>query len=370
MACIRTLPIVFAPFFPALKTTARNLCWVSVFLGFSCTHSFGQPIQTIQLRVVGGLDRVNQYTKHEQPFWTVTLPTKTRGRVTAEIVPFDKSGFRASEVLGLVSSGVVQIGTILAGASAAEMPELGVMDLAGVSPDISTLRNAVESFRPILAERLRQDKGVELLAIYAYPGQVVFCREPFNALSDLRARRIRTATSSQSDFVEAFGGIPVRTPFDEIPQNLTQRNVDCAITGSMSGNTLGIHRLTSHVHSLPISWGLSVALANKEFWAQLPADVRRQLSTDLLPALESKIWEAAKREFNEGIECNVGSTGCLTGDKGRMVLVRSSEGDQKMRKEIFQQFVLHRWLQRCGESCRALWNTHFKKLVGDTQPSR
>ena len=41
----------------------------------------------------------------------------------------------------------------------------------------------------------------------------------------------------------------------------------CAITGTMSGNTIGLHQATSHLHSMPITWGLSLFAANKAAWA-------------------------------------------------------------------------------------------------------
>src|SRR3954470_3524460 len=46
----------------------------------------------IQLKVVGGLAGVSQYTKLEEPFWTHQVSELTRGRVQAEIHPSDRSG--------------------------------------------------------------------------------------------------------------------------------------------------------------------------------------------------------------------------------------------------------------------------------------
>ena len=39
------------------------------------------PAGTVRMRIVGGLAGVNQFTRHEEPFWTRELPALTRGLV-------------------------------------------------------------------------------------------------------------------------------------------------------------------------------------------------------------------------------------------------------------------------------------------------
>ena len=45
-----------------------------------------QADPTLELDVVGGLAGVQQYDRHEAPFWTRRLPEITAGRVHAQIV--------------------------------------------------------------------------------------------------------------------------------------------------------------------------------------------------------------------------------------------------------------------------------------------
>ena len=77
--------------------------------------------------------------------------------------------------------------------------------------------------------------GIEALAIYTYPAQMLFCKRAFAGLADLNGRRIRTSSPTQSDWVEALGATPITTPFAELNQSVRTGHVDCAITGSMSG---------------------------------------------------------------------------------------------------------------------------------------
>ena len=49
----------------------------------------------------------------------------------------------------------------------------------------------LEQFRPYLEKSLRDQHGVEALAVYVYPAQVVFCKKPLQGLADLVDRKMR-----------------------------------------------------------------------------------------------------------------------------------------------------------------------------------
>lgn len=322
------------------------------------------PAQAPQrLRVVGSLASISQYTRHEEPFWSRELPRLSGGRLAADIVPFDRAGLRAQEMLRLVQLGAVPFGTALLSASASEDPELGAPDLAGQNADIATLRRTVAAFRPTLEKLLRERYGAELLAVYTYPAQVVFCSKPFAALSDLAGRRVRTSSPTQSDLVEALGGVPVRAGFAETVNQMKSGNVECAITGGMSGHLVGLHEVSSHIHEMAINWGLSVFVANAAAWKALGPEHQALLRREL-PRLEQAVWADAERETRSGIACNTGTGPCPDSRPGRMIAVPASAADEKRRREIFASVVLPRWVQRCGASCARLWNDTLAPVAG------
>jgi len=316
-----------------------------------------------RLRIVGGLAGVSQYTRQEEPFWTREFPRLTGGKVTAEIVPFDQAGIRGQEMLRLMQLGVVPFGTAILSLSATQEPVFGAPDLVGLNPDMSTLRRTVAAFRPYLDKTLRERYGIELLAVYVYPAQVIFCNKPFTNLADLAGRRIRTSSPPQADFVEALGATPVQTGFADIMPNLKSGNIDCAITGTMSGNTIGLADATTHLHSMAINWGLSIFGANQASWNALPADLKTLLRQEL-PKLEQSVWAESDRETGEGIACNTGVAGCSAGRKAHMTEVRASPADDQRRRDIFVSTVLARWVQRCGAQCAQIWNQTIAPVSG------
>ena len=319
--------------------------------------------EPIQLRVIGGLAGVSQYTRHEEPFWRDRVPQLTGGRVKASIYSFDSSGLRGQEMLQLMRLGVVPFGTALLATVSADEPELNAVDLPGLNPDMPTLRRTVSLYRPHLERLLRQRYGIELLGIYAYPAQVIYCTKPFVGLADLAGRRVRTSSVGQSEMMAALGAVPVVTPFAEIVNAIRAGTVDCAITGTFSGNEIGLFEVTSHVHAMAISWALSFFGANLAAWEALPADIQDVLRQGI-SGLERDIWEASDRETAEGLACNTGSALCAHGRSGRMTLVPVTPADEVQRARVLVRSVIPSWVERCGPDCADAWNQTLAPTLG------
>lgn len=336
-----------------LLATTPLFC-AALLMGWSAPAP-AQQAATQTLRIVGGLAELNQYTRNEEPFWSKELSRLSGGKFSAEIVPFDRAGVPGTNMLRLIQLGVVPFGTMLVSQLPAQHSDLSAPDLAGLNPDMSRFRKSIAAFRPYLEQTLRERHGVETLALYVYPAQVLFCSKPITRLGELAGRRVRVASVTQADFVGAFGGVPVLTTFAEIMTSIASGNVECAITGTMSGNTRGLHKVTSHVHTLPITWGMAVFGANTSAWAALPPELKALLRREL-PKLEATIWAESERETAEGLACNRGAPNCSKAAKGRMIEVPLSATDDHQRQEILRNTVLPRWIQRCGLRCAEVWN--------------
>jgi TRAP-type C4-dicarboxylate transport system substrate-binding protein len=282
-----------------------------------------------KLRVVGGLATLTQFTRWEEPFWSKELARLSGGRFSADIVAFDRAGIPGPEMLRLLQMGVVPFGTTLMSSLSAKYPQYTAPDLAGLNPDMASLKTSVAAFRPYLEKTLRDQHGIEVLAIYTYP--------------------------AQADFVGALGGIPVNIPFAQIVSSLREGNIECAMTGTLSGNTLDLPSMTSHLYPMPLTWGLAIFGANRAAWDALPPDLRALLRREL-PKLEAAIWEESVRDTEQGLACNGGSSTCLLGTKGRMAIVPVPVADERRRQEIFLSTVLPHWIQRCGAPCSEVWS--------------
>lgn len=352
------------PSWPLLRQVAGRILVAGLAaLALTAGPTVAQPAETIHLKIAGGLAGVTQYTHHEEPFWTTRVGPLTGGRVQAVIAPFDRSGIRAQEMLQLMRLGVVPFGTVGVAVAAGEEPELNAMDLPILNPDIATLRQSVALWRPRLEEVLRERFGIRLLAIYIYPAQVVFCRQPFTSLGDLGGRRVRASSIGQSELLVALGATPIVIPFAGITQAVRNDMVECAITGTLSGNAIGLHKVTSHLSRQAIGWGVAFFGANLNAWAALPAEVRDRLLAGLA-TLQEEIWQAAERETDLGFACNAGAPECAPANRGSMVVLDDEPLDRARRTELLRDTVLPNWVGRCGAECAEAWNRHMAPARG------
>ncbi len=340
--------------------TAIALVGAAAWLGASAGAADAPA--PLHLRVVGGLGSLKVFTQHEKPFWETELARLSAGRYTAEIAPFDRAGIRSQEVLTLVQLGAVPFATIQVSGGIKD-PELSAPDLSGLNPDMPTMRRSLAAFRPYLEDVMRKRYGIEVLAVYAYPAQVLFCKKPLAGLKDVAGLRVRTSGPAQADLIEALGGKPVTTGFNDIVPYLNRDEIDCAVTGTMSGNIIGLPEITSYIHPMAISWGLSMFAANGAAWNALPADLRALLRREL-PRVEREVWDESERDTADGIACNIGAPACKEGKRGHMKAVPTSATDERLRRQIFAATVLPRWLQRCGPQCAAAWNRTLARSSG------
>lgn len=319
--------------------------------------------EPLRIKIVGGLANVRQFTTFEEPFWRERIPMATGGRVVAEVSAFDRSGIRGQEVLQLMRLGVVPFGTALLALAATEEPELDGADLLAASPDIGALQRNVAAYRTHIRRILAERYGLELLAIYTYPAQVLYCRNPFRGFADLTGRRVRTSSVGMSEAMAALGAIPVVIPFAEVMPAMRGGQVECAVTGTLSGNTIGLHEVSTHVHSFALTWGLSIFAANRSAWLGIPAELRNIIAREI-GALEARIWGAAGEETGDGLACNSGAAACRMGRRGRMTLVPVSTEDEALRRRLLSETVLPGWVRRCGNECATAWNLTIGPELG------
>lgn len=333
--------------------------------GLVALAGLGMPAKAepLRLNVIGGLGGVNQFTKLEEPFWRSEIGEITGGRVTAIVHPFDRSGFPGSEMLDLMQTGVVGFGTALLALSSGDDPELNGIDQPGLNPDFNSLRRVTNLYRPHLETILRDRYNVELLGVYTYPQQVLFCARPITGFGDLKGLRVRTSSISQSELVSVFGAIPVKMAFAEVVGGVRKGVVDCAITGTLSGNEIGLIDVATHIYPMAINAGISIFGVNRDLWNSIPADLQVILRK-AVTRLESRIWDAAERETVNGLACNIGDPACQGARKGTMTLVPVTPADEQAMRRLFTAKVLPSWIQRCGEPCRAAWNRYVGPELG------
>jgi TRAP-type C4-dicarboxylate transport system substrate-binding protein len=320
-----------------------------------------QNLPATTFNVVGSIGNLSMYTAREVPFWNEQLPAASGGAIRAQVKPFTELGFRGPEIFRLVSNGTLQFATTVLNYNSGEVPMNEAADLVGLVGSVEELQRVVNVFRPQFSQFLEQRYGLKLLGFGSYQAQVIYCRDAFTQISDLRGRKVRASGASQQAFVQHIGGSPINMAFAEVQPALANGVVDCAITGALSGYRSRWHEAARFISPMPINFGLAAQLANLRWWNSLDARVRTLMETELRK-LEEAIFDQAKTETQIGINCNTGTGPCPEGQPAAMRLVAVTPADEALRKDALQKAILPAFAQRCGAECVATWN----QTIGQT----
>lgn len=344
----------------------RTLSLIAAIAAVLWTLNTGaQPLPKTQLQVVGSISSLPQYKEFEVPFWTKTIPEKSGGAITVDIKGFNEMGLKGPEVLRLMGQGVMQIGATVIAYLAADDPANEMIDIAGLLPDVSSARQVTDALRPFYDKLYREKFGVQLLGFGTYPAQVLYCTGAISGLADVKGKKVRAAGRSQSELIQALGGTPVTLAFGEVVPALQNKTVDCAITGTLSGNLAKWNEVTTHLLAMPLSWGQIGYAVNAKSWAGFDPRVRSLIETEI-KTLEKSVWDAAGNFTQQGYECNAGTDKCTLGTKGKMTVVQASATDQALLKKVMSETMLPKWAERCSAACVTEFNTSVAKIVGLT----
>lgn len=347
----------------ALGQMLRLLAGWLVLAGLPSAAALAQPADALRVRVISGFAGVRQFERHEVPFWTGRVPAITGGRLLPTVLTFDRAGIDPQHMLSVMRNGVVTFGVIEANAVAMVEPELAAADLPLVAEDLVGLRQAVTAWQPVVTGILNDRYGADMLATFVRPPQVMFCNRAFASLLDLAGRRVRVASVNQSDLVMALGARPLVVPFDRLIEAFHEGRLDCAITGALPGNGIGLHRVTSHISALPLGWAMSFLAAHQGSWAALPGEVQAAMRLGL-HELELEMWRAAEEEQALGMACNLGRPPCPPAERGAMVLVPESVASRGAVRALLTAAVLPGWARRCGIACAERWNSTVGPVLG------
>ena len=298
----------------------------------------------------------------EKPFWNETIPTASNGTVTADFVPFDVMGIKGSQIIRLTKMGVMDFAATDISKLAGDEPMFEGCDLAGLTLTPDMARKACEAWKPVMAEVMEKKFDTKLLAIGANTPQVLWCRVPLKGLSDLKGKKVRVFNKTMTDFIEAAGGTTVTIAFAEVVPALQRGVVDCAVTGSLSGNTAGWGEVTSHLYPMVMGWSINYQSANKTSWSRFDPAVQDFFGTQFTK-FEDKMWVTVDETVTDAERCNFNRGECKFGKVNKLTEVPVSEADAARHAEIMQNVVLLNWAKRAGKTYAEKWNETVGKVV-------
>ncbi|HET6468031.1 MAG TPA: TRAP transporter substrate-binding protein [Geminicoccaceae bacterium] len=339
---------------------------VAVALGTAAALAPGASAAELprtQLKVIGLQSHLNSYKAGEVPFWEERIPAESNGQVTARLTAQDVHGLKGPEILRLMKLGVIDFASGVLSYMAGDNAEFEAIDLPGLSPDMATTRKIAEAYEPVLAEIMEEQYGVKLLMLFPSPPQVFWCRPEIQGTESLPGKSVRVFNKSMADMVSGFGATSVTMPFTEVTPALERGVIDCAITGTLSGNTNKMFEVTSHMYPLYMGWSMHFHGASLDSWNALDPAVQEFLLGQF-EEFNDRLWTVVAEEEQDGIDCSIGKDPCKYGYKGGMTLVEVSGDDLERQREILESTILPDWAQRCGKDCAETWNETIGAALG------
>jgi TRAP-type C4-dicarboxylate transport system substrate-binding protein len=303
-----------------------------------------------------------QFTLVDVPLLRNELPKKAN--VAVDLAAWSERNVGGPEVLRLVRLGQVDIGAAPLATVSGDVPLLDAADLAGLNPTIEQARKTAAAIVPVANKEL-EGVGLRIVATFPYTAQVFFCRGDVASLADLRGKKVRSFGGSLNDLLKALGAQPVGMEFRAVHRALERGVVDCAVTGTGSGNAARWYQVASTMYVLPVAWSTGAYFANLGWWNRLDAGTRDAIAAQFR-AVEDALWKMGRDATDDAVQCNVGNAAaCRIGTPvaGRPMKANlPTDAERAEVRKLLAEKVLPAWVRRCDP--RSQCGKVFDEVLG------
>jgi TRAP-type C4-dicarboxylate transport system substrate-binding protein len=345
--------------------TKQNICKTGIPFVLAGALFTGNTFADESLSIVGSWSSLPLYKQFEQPFWTNTLPSDSKGDFSVSMTTHDQMGIGGGDVFRMLGDGVFDIGMTVGDYAVADAPALEGLDVPLLANTAEEAHKMVNAARPMVEKIYETAFNSKVLAIVPYPPQVVFCKVPVSSLEDLSGLKVRASGRMTAKFLDALGAQSVNIGFGEVPGALQRGVIDCAVTGAGSGYSAGWWEVTTTLMTLPLGgWDPVVTAINLDKWDDLSNEQQAFLQSEVATKFEKPVWDAAQGDLDQDVACLTGNGECTKGPSHSMRLVEPSDADLAHAKDILTSKVLPDWADRAGKDWVKEWNSTVGKAVG------
>ena len=353
-----------------MTVVAKSFRRIALVAGVTSALAFGsavaQDMPNFHFKSVGGASYMWQLPNVEVP-WAASMSKETNGKVTGEILPYNQVGLRGFEMLRMLQVGALEFSRGDISTHGGDNPHFEALDFPGLTPTIDDVRNAAESYRHVF-DAILEKSGIKLLFLAPNTPQVIWCNAPIKGVADLKGLKVRVYNKGLASFVEGAGGTPITMSSAEVVTAAQRGVIDCAVTGTTNGNTGKWPEVMTHLMPLYMGWGVQYWAANIKTWNRLDPKVRAYLEGKFAD-LDKALWKAALDGAQPAIDCSVGRECKFPGlNSYKMTLVKITDEDQNLTKQIIKDHVLKGWAKRCGADCVKEWNSTVGKVLNIQSP--
>lgn len=246
--------------------------------------------------------------------WKKLVEEKTNGRVQVNLYHGGALG-GSTTVLDDVKGGLYDVGAAVSVAYFYDAKEVFPFTISGLPfafTDIESAVRVMEKFADKYANDLFQD--AVLMGVVSSDPYDLFSVKPIRTMDDVQGMKVKIGGKNDTEIVQAWGGIPVTIPLEEIYESLQRRTVDAALFSPVGIVDFKYYETAPYLTKLGYVNQFLLPLMNANFFNSLPDDLQTLFATELNPKLAQLMNEAFIKKLetaNEEFEKLVAGRGEL-----------------------------------------------------------
>jgi TRAP-type C4-dicarboxylate transport system substrate-binding protein len=325
-------------------------CIATLLLGFA---SAATAQSTVTWKMVN-LNRASE-TWIWQKWMADEMTKRSNGRMKVEMISLPELGLTGFELVRVMRGGLVDIGEIIGGYVAGDLPIVEGPSLTGLQPDWEASRKSQKAWEEVY-RKYEVPLGGKYLGSHPYDWNAAYCVKPVRRLEDLKGVKIRVFSPAMALFWKSLGAEPVSMAFSEIYSALERKALDCAHTGPASGTAIRLPEVAKYLVDLRLGHQPGLIIASKRSWDALPKDLQQMMVT-LGAEYTERSWTLGKELTEREIKKNQ--------SLGVEWIPVKAEYNGAIQG-IVQNTLLPDWVNRNkdkGEATKS-FNQHIAPLVG------
>src|SRR6478672_10484870 len=208
--------------------------------------------------------------------WTQKIEKESGGRLKFEIYPNGQLVGPPNRQLDAARNGIVDIAWVLHGVTPGRYPMTELANLPftfpGGTPNLPEMAKRLTELAPkyLAAEHT----GLHILFLNQAPPVLLFSKEPIKTLADYKGKKIRYASITNKQLLEALGAAPMLIPPSDSQDALSKGIVEGAMFPLEAGLAYDLASAVKYAIEPPIASATFAMVMNPAKYNSLPADLR------------------------------------------------------------------------------------------------
>ncbi len=243
-----------------------------------------------------------QHTFHKWVVgWSERIEKESGGRLKFEIYPNGQLVGPPNRQLDAARNGIVDIAWVLHGVTPGRYPMTELANLPFTFPskgvDLPEMAKRLTELAPkyLAAEHT----GLHILFLNQAPPVLLFSKEPIKTLADYKGKKIRYASITNKQMLEALGAAPMLIPPSDAQDALSKGIVDGAVFPHEAGLAYDLVTAVKYAIEPPIASATFAMVMNPAKYNSLPPDLRALIDkeTGVNGAMSMAAAYAAQEKF-------------------------------------------------------------------------